>query len=188
MDGWAHVRVGVELIKAADHLRQQVLPFKFRRAKLLTGGEQKINHNSRRIGEHYKIHHFFERRNIEEKRVRQRSHKPDEPKQVRNEKPFAEGNGVIQRAVNGIIFFYRIKPLNISEKQAEHGPEKQQQHMAELIRIQLAEPEFSVIHTGLWHKINPFRIKNAVHNKNCAQNNFKLYFKFMNKSRKRDKI
>lgn len=187
MDGRAYVGVRIELIETAYHPGKQVLPFKFRRAQILTGREKKIYYDSRCVGENYEIHHLFERRNVVEKCIRNGGGEPNKPKQVWDKEPFAEGDGVIQRAVHGIVFFDGIIPLHIVEKQPERRPEKQKQNVAELVCIQLAEPEISVINRWLLHKSNPFRIKCRA--KPCQRGyTQRLYSKIVNKSSKPDKI
>ena len=187
MDGRAYVGVRIELIETAYHPGKQVLPFKFRRAQILTGREKKIYYDSRCVGENYEIHHLFERRNVVEKCIRNGGDEPNKPKQVWDKEPFAEGDGVIQRAVHGIVFFDGIIPLHIVEKQPERRPEKQKQNVAELVRIQLAEPEISVINRWFMHKSNPFRIKCRA--KPCPRGyTQRLYSKIVNKSSKPDKI
>ena len=105
MEGWTDIGVGIKLIKAGEKPREDIVSLKSQRAKLLTVWEKYVDHHRQRIGHNDEFHQFFEGFHIKKQGVEMNPNQEYKPKDVRNQKIFAKGDHIIQRAMDGRIIF-----------------------------------------------------------------------------------
>ena len=116
MNRRADIGIGIELIESSDKAGQEIIPLKGCRTKLLAGGPEQIDHDGNGIGQDNILHHPGKTINVIQQCVQVHSNKIYEPEQIWDQKPFAEGNEIIQRTVHDCVMLHRVKPFHKEEQ------------------------------------------------------------------------
>ena len=125
MNGRTYIGIGIKFIKSCHEPGQQIIPLEYSRTQILTVREQQVDHNGGGICNRREKHQPPEGFFVIEQRIQVHPHKVYKPEHIRDYKPFAERNPVVQRVIHHIIGINRIKPFRIPEQDSVNRPEDQ---------------------------------------------------------------
>ena len=123
-------------VSAAQKPGKDIVLRKGCRPKMLAGGEQNEDQQGQSIGDDNEVHHLPKGGHIKKESIDQRTNEKDEPKQIGDQRPLAEGDEIIQGTVDGVIDLSGAEPLQQKKDQTKERPVKQQLGVAVLRGIQ----------------------------------------------------
>ena len=98
-----------------------------------------------RIGDDDEPHHPPEGGHILKKGIRQRADQIDEPEKIRDQRPFAERDRIVQSAVHHMIGRMGAEALQRQKRQPENRPKEQQLDVRKFRRVELTQAKLPVV-------------------------------------------
>lgn len=155
MQGWTYPGIGVQGINDANQFCHDILSWKHQWPELLPAGTGNIDHNSSDLGDDEIDLQFFEAVYIIQQKIHKRSDDQKIPAHIRNHKPLAKWNHIIQPTVNQMTSFHRDQVLGQYIEHQITNPSQQKEQVGKFRGIQIVPSQLSVIDRWGFHKSPP---------------------------------